>query len=691
VTNHREVAALEHLGGGITSSATFSDDGAVFATANKANHSIRVWKLAGSGEKLVLAGHDGGVADVVFRPDGKLLASASKDRRVKLWDLATGRLSHTLPGPKQRFESSVQTIDFSPDGRLLATGQFGLAAQPVQVWDLATGKGFVPPDDELGQRAYGVAFSPDGKILAACGDGLTLWRIVEGAKGAGNAPRLSFQRLTHLPGIRSLYVRISPNGKLLAWADYDLLLCVWDLANGRELPFTGPSLAGGWRNLAFYPDGDHLTFLTARRMVETWDTRTFRCVSSLEAQATGPSASLDGRWLVGSALWSKAGSRVFSFPQLGCRAVSPDGERVAEGIWDGGLAIWDVPRIQAQLDRIGLAWQEDARPQERQEPQPFVATTPREQQLQARQYSNLGKRLAWMGRVAEAEDAYRAALKFRPGDPGAHGRFGDFLADQARYKEAEAEFTEAIKLQPYHGSFWVQRGWAFADLGHWDKASVDFVKATQCQEPDPDVYYARLDHLTDQYQLAQCKEPDQDAWYARAMLCLRDANLGGYRQICSDMLVRFGEGATWICTLTPHSAASPTRIADLAEKSLAHSSRDHWHVNQLGASLYRAGRFEEAVQWLTEATELHAHPYQTNMLYTWFFLAMAHHRLGHADEARCWLDKASRATEEVLKPPEKSSMVAGTIAPNWARKLTLQLLRREAEQLVQSPRTQPAK
>ena len=40
----------------------------------------------------------------------------------------------TLP----RFESSIQSVAFSPDGRLLATGQFGPTSQPVQIWDLAT-------------------------------------------------------------------------------------------------------------------------------------------------------------------------------------------------------------------------------------------------------------------------------------------------------------------------------------------------------------------------------------------------------------------------------------------------------------------------------------------------------------------------------------------------------------------------
>jgi WD40 repeat protein/Flp pilus assembly protein TadD len=656
--------------------AAFSADSSTFATALKVARSIRIWKPAGSGEKLLLSGHDGGIACVAFSPDGKVLASGSKDGFVKLWDAATGRLLRTLPP----FESPIQSIAFSPDGRLLATGQFGPTSHPVQIWNLARREANVadvPPDDKLGQRAYGVAFSPDGRILAACGDGLTLWRVPEGEKGAGNGPRLSFQRMAHLPGRRSLHLCISSKSKLLAWVDHNYSVCLWDMDNGREIPFLGPPLAHGWHNLAFYPDSDHLTFGTARGVNETWDTRTARRMSSF-GRVGHVAATPDGGWLATTepALWSsQTGSRVFALPQergaIWSVALSPDGEHLAVGLADGGLAIWNVPKIQDQLTRIGLAWRADAHPPPQPEPQPFVPATPFERKHQVTQYSNLGKRLAWVGRVQEAEEAYRAALKLMPGDPVVHGNLGKFLEDQARYQEAEAEFSEAIKLRPAHSSFWVQRGWVYADMGQWDKAAADFVKATEC------------------------KKPDEAAWYSRAMLHLRDSDQAGYRQICSDMLQRFDAGAVWTCTLSPNSGANPALIVGLAEKLLAKSSRDHWHVNQLGAALYRAGRFDEAVKRLTEATELSSHPYRTNMLQTWFFLAMAHHRLGHADEARRWLQKASRATEDMLKPPtkppEKSSTAAGAIPPNWARKLTLQFLRREAVQLIQSPDRKPGK
>jgi tetratricopeptide (TPR) repeat protein len=296
-------------------------------------------------------------------------------------------------------------------------------------------------------------------------------------------------------------------------------------------------------------------------------------------------------------------------------------------------------------------------------------------------HANLGNTLEKQGRHKEAEDEYRVATHLEPDSDYAHNQLGNALYHWTRYEEAEAEYRVAIRLKPDDPVLHDNRGGALAELGRWEEASAEFIKATQCKT----------------------QNADAEHWYHRALLCLRDGNLDGYRKVCSDMLERFGKAdyadasgePAWTCVLAPNAGADPAKLVSLAEKVLAKGPKGHWQFNLLGAALYRAGCFDEAVKRLTEATALNADPFRSNMLYTWFFLAMAHQRLGHADEARRWLDKATQATEDALKPPAeppgKSVNATGVIPPNWNRKLTLQLLRREAQGQIQGPGTKPAK
>src|SRR5690242_9725204 len=69
-------------------------------------------------ELIVQKGHSASINSIAFSPDGKLLASGSSDKSVALWDLKTGRQVRSLSGRN----GSVSSVVFSPDGKMLATG-----------------------------------------------------------------------------------------------------------------------------------------------------------------------------------------------------------------------------------------------------------------------------------------------------------------------------------------------------------------------------------------------------------------------------------------------------------------------------------------------------------------------------------------------------------------------------------------
>lgn len=111
--------------------AEFSPDDRLIATASW-DTTIRIWDAANGNPIQILTGKHGQLWEASFSPDGKLIAAGTGDRQIRIWNIESGKLLHTLQG----YKGWIRSLCFSPDGKMLAAGGTGI----LRVFDVMTGE-----------------------------------------------------------------------------------------------------------------------------------------------------------------------------------------------------------------------------------------------------------------------------------------------------------------------------------------------------------------------------------------------------------------------------------------------------------------------------------------------------------------------------------------------------------------------
>ncbi|WP_112263861.1 nSTAND1 domain-containing NTPase [Lentzea terrae] len=281
-------------------------------------------------EVATLSGHTDNVAHVAFSSDGTMLATAAWDRTARLWDTTTGNLLATL-----NHADRVNAVAFSGDSHVLATAS---SDKTVRLWDLTTPEPRRTAAFPHPGAVISLAFSPTSPHLAAgTWDGTArLWDL------AG----------THrdLPGKGPVHaVAVSQDGKQIATSN-DRTVQVWPVEGGEPRVLSGHS--DTVRGLAFSPDG-RLASTGVDRTVRIWD-------QGDPLVLAGHTAAVVGATFLGTALATASDDhtvRLWDLPGNLLQAhsdsvysVATHGSLIATGSYDRTVKLWQDGKLLTVLN-----------------------------------------------------------------------------------------------------------------------------------------------------------------------------------------------------------------------------------------------------------------------------------------------------------------------------------------------------
>jgi WD40 repeat protein/predicted Zn-dependent protease len=665
----------------------FSPDNQRLATAGYGSH-VWLWDTTTARRVGVLGPLRAIACGLTYSPDGSQLAVHLYNRQrdpagVRLFDVATGRPGPFLARPSGVHPTGLALVTegvsaFSPDGKTVLTEHHGDARsqQGLQRWDAVTGRA-------LGAAipSWRCCLSADGHVLATVdADGSSL-RLYDAPTGALRPNGQLLHRGTVVAQA------LSADGRYLVSASAEGAQ-LWDVAAALPL---GPSVSLGARliGVGFTPDSHHVLATAADGTTRRWavpaptPAAADQFARELQAQ-TG--RCLDGQQVYGyldAATWAK------QWRQGGTAKVR-DGE--ASGV--ASQAAWhdNSARAAEQAAHLFAArWHLDR----------LLALQPANAWAHARRAALA----VAAGDYRTAETEYAAAVQHSSAAQVADWQRHALLACEATKQAAAARWhcDRLIAAQPGEWQHYLARANAHAQQGQQAESLRDEESALALGVGRLAVLQLAGEHAAAGnwvrtaalYARANAQTPlgpnTLVAHYHEALARVAAADAKGYRQVCQRLLREAGakpnpvvaNTVAMACALGPDAVAdwgAPLALMEHARAALAglalpaeqKSAIEHDFLNTQAAVLYRAGRPEAAIDRLHAALALRP---RLGVLHDWLFLALAEHRLGHADKARDWLDKALRN-----KPKQTADF-------SWET-LEVELLCREAREQLAVPESE---
>jgi WD40 repeat protein len=285
---------------------------------------------------------------VTFSPDGTVLLTGNRKGLIQQWEVSSGQLIQEF---EETFKDDFLLGTFSPGGSVLALSGsmlvFPKKPETAVLLDVATGHEILRLDKQ--KAIHGIDVSPDGKLAAVAGTEMgpiCLWDTATG--------KLHRELHGHKNG--ALWVKFSPNGKLLAGASWRGDLRIWDVSSGKDIL----KCPEGGEICDFSPDSRILA-VSRDGEICLLDVENGRVLRKLEGhnEKIGTVAwSANGRLLAGGIdntvrLWDgRTGKQLPRLPGhqnwIRSLAFSPDGKSLGSGSDRDGLIVWDVTTSKAR-------------------------------------------------------------------------------------------------------------------------------------------------------------------------------------------------------------------------------------------------------------------------------------------------------------------------------------------------------